>query len=92
MAATRTSKSKSASKKSASKSRSESPRTGRRQQLVHIRQKPAKDADTLCGGSHSELWNRDGDRPLKTVSPQQASQGTCGRCVRVARSEKWDLL
>lgn len=61
-----------------------------RPQKIHVRSRPAKDADTLCGGSHSDLWNRSGDRPLETVGPQQAGKGTCGRCIRVAKSK--DLI
>lgn len=50
---------------------------------VHIRVSPSKDSDTMCGGSHSEIWNRSGNKPLVSVSPQNADKGTCGRCLRV---------
>lgn len=50
---------------------------------IHIREKVAPSSDTLCGGSHSDLWNRHGDRPLESVAPQQAKKATCGRCIRV---------
>lgn len=59
---------------------------------IHIRETPKKDSATLCGGSHSPLWNLKGDRPLVSVSPQQAEKSTCGRCLRVARSPKRKVL
>lgn len=55
---------------------------------LHIREAPAKDSPTLCGGSHSPIWNISGDRPLESVSPQQAAKGTCGRCIRVAHARE----
>lgn len=53
---------------------------------LHIREAVAADSPTLCGGSHSPIWNISGDRPLESVSPQKAKDATCGRCMRVARS------
>jgi hypothetical protein len=61
-------------------------------QKIHIRESPKKDSQTMCGGSHSAIWNLSGDRPLQTVSPQQADKATCGRCVRVAKSPKRKVL
>jgi hypothetical protein len=55
---------------------------------IHVRELASKTSPTLCGGSHSPIWNRSGDKPLETVGPQQAKQGTCGRCVRVAKARR----
>ena len=50
---------------------------------IHIRTAQAKDSETFCGGSHSPIWNREGDKPLTSVPPSSAAKATCGRCTRV---------
>lgn len=55
---------------------------------LHVRTAASLSSDTLCGGSHSPIWNRSGEKPLQSVGPQQASKGTCGRCRRVAKARR----
>lgn len=57
---------------------------------VHIRLSASKDSDTMCGGSHSPIWNTHGDKPLTTVGPQFAAKATCGRCLRVNNARERD--
>lgn len=69
--------------KSGSKSGMGRPVRKSKPATIHIRTAQAKDSETFCGGSHSPIWNREGDKPLTSVPPQQAAKSTCGRCTRV---------